>query len=155
MELGLPSPFVWGSQGKLVQQTWLFVPYLANVWDAVLTASDSEMLQKEHQAYFPSLIASGLCDCWKTCSGHTSAVGVNWAGPSQCVLVCESTVGFQLGLSPLLDVPLAVGAKEVSGAQKINPSSDREEWEGVLVFVVIPRGVLERNDKEQKGDKKK
>lgn len=53
-------------------------------------------------------------------------------------------MGFQLALSPLLLVPLAVGAKEVSGAEKINPSSAREEWEGVLVFVVIPRRVVNR-----------
>lgn len=52
-------------------------------------------------------------------------------------------MGFQLALSPLLLVPLAVGAKEVSGAEK-NPSSAREEWEGVLVFVVIPRRVVNR-----------
>lgn len=54
------------------------------------------------------------------------------------------TVGFQLVPSPLLLVPLAVGAKEVSGAKRINPSSGREEWEGALVFVVIPRQALKR-----------
>lgn len=48
-------------------------------------------------------------------------------------------MGFQLALSP---PPLAVGAEEVSGAERINPSSGREEWEGALVFVVIPREVV-------------